>query len=116
MDKAKKKELTEQYKETLLPMGVYQVRCLAEPAVYLAIAKNLKGKMNGDIFKLNSGNHTNRQLQQAWKKYGKDQFVIETLEELDYNEKEPKADYTEDLMLLLEYWTARLTEEKLRLY
>jgi hypothetical protein len=116
MDKAKKKEMVSQYKQTPLPMGVYQIRCLAEPKCYIETAKNLKGKMNGDVFKLSAGNHVNKELQRDWNHYGKDQFIVDVLEELKHNPEEPEADYTEDLEILKSIWTDKLTEENIAIY
>lgn len=116
MDKLRKKEMTAQYKQTPLPMGVYQIRCLAEPKCYIETAKNLKGKMNGDVFKLSAGNHVNKGLQTAWNLYGKDRFTVDILEELKYNPDEPEADYTEDLEILKSIWADKLTGENLALY
>jgi hypothetical protein len=116
MDKSRKKALTAQYKQTLPPMGAYQIRCLAEPKVYVGIGKNLKGKMTGDMFKLNSGGHVNRALQTAWNLYGGDQFAMEVLEELAEDSQDLQKDYSEELELLKTLWEEKLTQENLRLY
>jgi hypothetical protein len=116
MDKTRKKEIVSQYKQTPLPMGVYQIRCLAESRCYLGAAKNLNGKMNGDVFKLSAGNHVSKELQKAWKLYGKDQFVVSILEELKYSPDEPQADYTEDLEILKSIWADKLAAENIALY
>jgi hypothetical protein len=116
MDKLRKKQMTSQYKQTSLPMGVYQIRCLAEPKCYIDAAKNLKGKMNGDIFKLSAGNHVNKGLQKAWNLYGKDQFAVDVLEELEYDPEKPQADYTEDLEILKSIWADKLAAENLGMY
>jgi hypothetical protein len=116
MDKARKKAMASQYKQTPLSMGVYQIRCLAEPRCYIGTAKNLKGKMNGDVFKLSAGNHVNKELQRAWDLYGKDRFAVDILEELEYNSAEPEADYTEDLEILKSVWADKLAAENIALY
>ena len=63
-----------------------------------------KRTINNTKFKLNFGNHPNRELQKEWKEYGASSFTIEILENLKYDKDETKTDYSEDLDILRMIW------------
>ena len=109
MDKTKK-ELREKYKQTPIPMGVYQIRNLANGKVFLGSALNLPGILNSNRFQLNLGSHPNKKLQAEWKEFGGDSFVFEVLDELPAT-KWPGHDYKsdlKDLKSLEELWFEKL--------
>lgn len=107
-----KKELKKQYLQMKKDMGVFIVRCLAEPMCHIEATNDLKGTMNGTDFKLSCGSHPNRGLQKAMKTFGKDQFVIEILELQPYDEKdEAKTDYSLDLEVLSLIWKEKYERE-----
>ncbi|MCU9811498.1 hypothetical protein [Paraclostridium sp. AKS81] len=54
MDRARKKELLQQFKEMKPEMGVYMFKSINTNTVYLGCDKNIKATINGDRFKLNS--------------------------------------------------------------
>lgn len=102
-----KKELKRQYKETLPPMGIYQIKNLVNGKILIGYSKNLTGKFNSYKFQLNLGSHMNSGLQEDYKKYGEDKFSFEVIDYL-----EPKEgisyDYTKDLEALEELWLEKL--------
>ncbi len=102
-----KKELKKKYKETLPPMGIYQIKNLINGKIYVSSGKNLNGKSNSWKFQLNSGTHFNRELQSDFNKYGEDNFVFEIIDHLDPKE-DLNYDYTEDLKILEEMWIEKL--------
>lgn len=77
---------------------------------------NLKGKINGTKFKLNSGGHPNKELQKEWKEHGEEAFSIEVLENLEYDKDESKTDYSEELALLQMIWEEKLKKENMEFY
>jgi group I intron endonuclease len=102
-----KKELKKQYKQTLLPMGVYIVKNLVNGKIFIGSSKNLEGKLNSMRFQLEMGSHMNNELQKDYNQFGKENFSFEILDRL-----EPKEDsdynYDEDLKVLEEMWMEKL--------
>lgn len=112
MDEKRKKELREEYKNSKSSMGVYQIKNIITEKAYIGITQDLKGTMNGNSFKLDSGFFKNRELQSEWQVYGRDQFEISILAELDYSKDETKSDYTDDLIVLRDLVTVDTVNKK----
>ena len=102
-----KKELKKQYKQTIQPMGVYQVKNLSNGKIFIGTAKNLPGKLNSVKFQLEHGSHPNAELQEDFNEFGEQNFSFEVIDIL-----EPKEDisynYTKDLAVLEEMWLEKL--------
>jgi hypothetical protein len=78
----KKAEMKWEYKNTRRPVGVYQIKCLANGKVFVEKSTNLTGMINRRGFELRQGVCQIKPLQADWNEYGADQFVIEILEEV----------------------------------
>lgn len=115
-DKARKRELQQQYKEMKPRMGVFAIRPRIGNRVYVQCSKDLKSAMNGARARLDGGLHPNRGLQNEWKLLGSEGFSFEVLEELGYDKDESKTDYSEDLDLLQMIWEEKLEKQGLELY
>jgi len=102
-----KKEIKKQYKQTLPPMGIYQIKNLINGKIFLGSSKNLHGKSNSYKFQLNSGLHINRELQEDYSKYGEDNFTFEVLDKLEPRD-DPSYNYDDDLKTLEELWLEKL--------
>lgn len=102
MDK-RRKELKKEYQQNHTPMGVYQIRNLANDKVLIGSALNLPGAINSSRFQLSAGSHTNKPLQAEWREFGSDSFTFEILDELSATEG-PDHDYRADLAFLEEFW------------
>ncbi|MFZ7132307.1 MAG: GIY-YIG nuclease family protein [Eubacteriales bacterium] len=113
---ATKKELKMQFKQMKSQMGIYMIRSKMNNKCYINATQNLNGRINSGKFKLRSGNHPCRELQNEWKEYGEENFIIETLEVLPYDKDESKTDYSEDLILLQLIWEEKLLKRKLSFY
>jgi len=102
-----KKELRKKYKQTLQPMGIYQIKNLVNEKIFIGSSKNLPGKLNSSKFQLELGSHMNIELQKDFAHFGKENFSFEVIDYL-----EPKDDsnynYTEDLTVLEEMWLEEL--------
>ena len=116
MDPQRKKELKELYKQLKPDMGILAVKHTSSNKYYLEGTQDLKSTVNSIKFKLNFGNHPNRQLQKDWQKDGKESFTIEVLEKLKYDEDETKTDYSEELAILKILWEEKLLQQGARLY
>ncbi|HEY1011337.1 MAG TPA: GIY-YIG nuclease family protein [Herpetosiphonaceae bacterium] len=60
--------------------GVYQILCIANDKIYVGSAVNLAGRWKHHCWELRRGRHFNRHLQNAWNKYGGDNFRFSILE------------------------------------
>jgi hypothetical protein len=99
--KDKKIELKREYKLNHRPMGVYQIRNIANERVLIGASLDLPGIFNRQKFQLKMGNHPNRALQAEWNEFGADGFAFEILDEITPMEG---RDYREEVALLEELW------------
>lgn len=107
----RKKELKEMYKNMKPDMGVFIIKLKSSSKYYIEGSHDLKSTINSTKFKLNFGNHPNKELQKDWKAYGQEGFSIEILEKLKYDEDEAKTDYSEELEILKMIWKERIGKE-----
>lgn len=106
------KELKLKYKEMKPPMGAVIIKNNANGKVFIDVNKDIKSIINRHRFQLKTGMHRIKELQQDWNEYGEEAFSFEVLEELKYDEKEEKADYTEELEIMKMIWTERLKKDE----
>lgn len=88
----RKKELKELYKNMKTDMGVFAIKSINTNRCYIETSHDLKSAMNSAKFKLNFGNHPNKELQKDWKEQGEQAFRFEILEQLKYDEDESKTE------------------------
>lgn len=113
MDKVRRKELLQQYKNMKPTMGVYMFKSINTNTIYLGCDKNINATINGDKFKLNSNNHRCKKLQKDWNENKEENFIIQIVQELPYDKDESKVDYKEDLKILLECCKDRFENEQI---
>jgi hypothetical protein len=109
----KKRELKRQYKEMKPAMGIFIIRSKMNNKCYIQATKDLRGVMNGAQVRLEGGIHPYRELQKEWSELGSENFIIEILENLEYENEESVA---EDLALLQMIWEEKLTKENKEFY
>ncbi len=102
-----KNEIKRQYKETVQPMGIYQMRNLSNGKIFVGGSKNLRAKQNSFQFQEKLSAHESSEFMEDYNKYGRDNFAFEILDYLDPKEG-PNHDYTKDLETLLELWIEKL--------
>jgi hypothetical protein len=102
----RKLELKRQYKETKIEVGVYQIRNTKNEKILIESTPNLK-TINGKLFGLERGSHTNKLLQSEIKEFGGEAFVIEVLEILDIPE-DGYFDTKDALKKLKQKWLDKL--------
>jgi group I intron endonuclease len=102
-----KKELKKKYKQTLPPMGVYQIKNMVTGKILIGHTKNLTAKFNSYKFQLNANLHPNKKLQEDYSKYGEENFTIEVLDRLEPKE-DLSYDYENELVTLEELWLEKL--------
>lgn len=83
MDKQKRKELIEQFKQIKVYMGIYVIRNDVNERIFIGSAPNLKNKWVTLKLQLEDGRHANKLLQNDWNEFGGDVFHYEILEQKD---------------------------------
>jgi len=104
----RKKELIMSYKETKIPMGVYQIKNKINGKVFVSKSPNLRGTENSFNFSVQMGSVRNHEVQKEWSEYGGDKFLFEILEYLEYEDDISNHDYLYDLKVLEKKWLDRL--------
>lgn len=86
MDKSKRKELLEDFKQIKVFMGAARITNKVNGKIFLDTYPNLKNKWFTLQMQLNEGRFVNAALQQDWKDYGAEAFEYEVLEQKDAGE------------------------------
>ena len=107
MDPERKKALLREYKETPLPMGVFQIKNNVTQKLLLLKALNLPGIINRHQLELRRGMHRNSQLQADWNQYGETAFSFDILATLKTEEYLPEY-YPTAVNDLFEAWLEKL--------
>ncbi|MGB8657997.1 MAG: GIY-YIG nuclease family protein [Candidatus Zixiibacteriota bacterium] len=102
-----KKEMTKKYKQTIQPMGIYQIKNMKNGKIYIGSAKDLRGKINSNKFQLKNGLHLNKEMQKDFSEIGEEGFSFEVLDYLKPKE-DSNYDYTEELKVLEDMWLEKL--------
>ncbi|HUI93426.1 MAG TPA: GIY-YIG nuclease family protein [Chitinivibrionales bacterium] len=102
-----KKELIRNYKQTLLPMGIFQVTNTANGKILVGKSKTLNTKFNSIMFQLKTGSFPNPDLQSDFVKCGEGAFKYEIIDRLEPKE-DPLYNYDDDLKTLEELWLDKL--------
>ena len=102
-----KSEIKKKYKQTLTPMGVYQLKNLVNGKILIGSSKNLPARKNRFEMELSYGSLTDIELLKDLRQFGKENFLFEVLDYLEPKE-DPSYNYTEDLKTLEELWIEKL--------
>ena len=102
-----RKELIDKYKQTIQPMGIFQVRNVTNGKLFLGSAKDLRGIINSNRFQLRNGLHRNKDLQKDFTEIGEDGFAFEIVDSLQPGE-DAACNYTAELKTLEAMWLEKL--------
>jgi group I intron endonuclease len=102
-----KSEIKKKYKQTLTPMGIYQLKNLVNGKILIGSSKNLPARKNRFEMELSYESLTDKVLLQDLKQFGKEYFLFEVLDYLEPKE-DPLYNYTDDLKTLEELWIEKL--------
>jgi len=103
-----RKEAIKEYKKSIQPMGIVQVKNIRNNRVYLIASLNTAGTINSIRFQLKMGTFLPCPgLANDWKELGEGNFVIEVLDELKPVD-DLAHDYKDDLKALQEMWLEKL--------
>jgi len=102
-----KKDLTNECKETILPMGIYQIKNIINEKIFIGSSKCVHGMINRNFYELIYGLHMNEDMQKDFNDVGETNFTSEVLEYLEPND-DIGYDYTEELKILESIWLEKL--------
>jgi group I intron endonuclease len=102
-----RKEKINAYKQTIQPMGIYQVRNRVNGKIFLGSSKDLKGILNRTKFQLRNNLHINKDMQRDYNEMGEENFSFEILDYLEPRE-DAKVDYNNELETLENMWLEKL--------
>ncbi|WML43916.1 GIY-YIG nuclease family protein [Neobacillus sp. PS3-40] len=105
MDKNKRKELREEYKQIKTYMGVIQITNKTNGMIYVDSYPNLKNKWLTLQGQLEMGMFANSQLQKDWKELGSEAFTYEVLEK---KESAEVTDMKWELKKIVKPWLEKL--------
>ncbi|MFC5471332.1 GIY-YIG nuclease family protein [Cohnella suwonensis] len=105
MDKNKRKELLETFKQIKIYMGVIQIKNKTNGKIYVASYQNLKNKWLTIQAQLDMGRFANLELQKDWKEHGAGAFEYEVLEQKEIDDI---TDMKWELKVVLKPWLERL--------
>lgn len=108
MEKQKKKELLNKYKERKVTGGICVIKNTANGKMLLAAVTDLQGYKNRFEFFNSTGSCTDNRLKNDWNEFGADVFVLETFEELVKKETQTAKEFSEDIETLKEIWLEKL--------
>ena len=77
-----KKEDRNAYKQMKLRVGIFQIKNLKNDKLFLKTCMDLDRAFGSDLFQLNTGLHSNSELQNDWKTLGADSFEFNIFDEL----------------------------------
>jgi hypothetical protein len=80
MDKSRRKELLQTYKEQKATPGIVAVRCTATGQSWTLASPNVEQQQKGLWFQFRMGTFPGNSVQSAWNAHGADAFVFEVLE------------------------------------
>jgi len=103
-----RRELIKEYKKSIQPMGIVQVKNIRNNRVFLMASANTAGTINSIRFQLKMGAFLpSAGLAKDWKELGEENFVVEVLDELKPVD-DPAYDYRDDLKELEAMWLEKL--------
>lgn len=104
---ATRKELINEYKQRVVPMGVYRVRNRVTGRSLVAASKDMNALLNRHKAQLSMNAHPIKPLQDDCKAHGFDSFDFDVLDTLPVND-DPSYDPSIDLAALEDLWLEKL--------
>ena len=102
MEKRKRRELLEAYRERKTVGGIYAVRNRRNGKLLVGSAADLRGIRNRFEFAKRTGSGLSLKLKRDWETFGPEAFELEILEELEKKDAQTAEEFAADLRALLE--------------
>lgn len=105
MDKQRRKELLEKYKQMKTYMGVIQITNTINSKILISPCSNLKNRWLTLRWQLEQGRFANLELQKDWNELGEEAFTYEVLEKKETDEV---TDMRWELKQMIKLWLEKL--------
>jgi len=108
-----RKELKRLYKSRPAIGGVYCISCNGNGRAWIDATKNMTAQLNSFRFSTSNGMCPNPELRAEWLEYGNESFTFTVLEELEKNETQTDAQFSNDIAVLLKMWQEKQVQRPL---
>lgn len=105
IDKKRRKELLEQYKQIKTYIGIIQIKNNVNGKIFIDTCSNLKNRWFTLKWNLDMGRHPNSKLQKDWNEHGPEAFSYEVLEK---KEADKVDDIRWELKKMKKKWLEKL--------
>lgn len=112
MEREKKREIINEYKQRKTAGGVYKVTNTANGRYMIKAEVDLQSFQNRFNFNQRMKGCLHPKMQKDHKEYGSEVFVLEILEEVEKKEEESTMGFRDRLKRLEESWAERFDREK----
>ena len=112
IDKEKKREIVNEYKQRKTTGGVYKVTNTANGRYLLKAEVDLQSFQNRFDFNQKMKGCIHPKMQKDHKEFGSEVFVLEFLEEVEKKEDESNMGFRDRLKRLEEAWAEKFDQEK----
>ena len=102
-----RKEKIKAYKQSVRPMGIYQISNKINGKIFLGSSLDLKGILNRIKFQLKNNLHVNRTMQNDFNEVGEVNFSFDILDYLKPGEDKGE-NYKKELQILEKMWLEKL--------
>lgn len=106
-----RKEIIQEYKNRKITGGVYRILNTKTNKFLLGSTKNLQGIINRFNFSKSTDSCVEMKLENEWKKYKAESFIIEILEQIDKKPEQEEKEFADDIKTLEEIWREKLGTE-----
>ena len=110
-----RKELKNEYKNQKQPAGLFAVRNKPENKLFIGTSLNLPAKLRGITFELETGSHAFQNLADDFNRFGKEQFEIFILDQIEVKD-ETNQELRSELETLEKMWIEKLKSEGVTFY
>ena len=110
-----RKEKIKAYKQSVQPMGIYQISNKINGKIFLGSSQDLKGILNRVKFQLRNNLHVNRDMQNDFNEVGEANFSFDILDYLEPRE-DMQGNYKKELQILERMWLEKLQSSNAKGY
>ena len=111
-----KKENKNAYKQMKFRLGIFQIKNLKNNKLFLKTCMDLDRAYGSDLFQLNTGLHTNTELQNDWNTLGAESFEFAIFDELNMKENATDSEIRKELKEFIKLHKNDLIEKGNLLY